>query len=49
MLGNTLKEGEVRREDVAENLIVFGGNPVEENRIAEARANGIAGSSKQWR
>jgi len=47
LLGNTLKEGEVRREDVAENLIVIGGNPVEENRTAEARANGRAGSSKQ--
>jgi hypothetical protein len=49
MLGNTLKEGEVRREDVAEHLIVFGGNPVEEDRTAEARANGKAGSSKQCR
>jgi len=47
LLGNTLKEGKVRREDVAGNLIVVGGNPVEENRTAEARANGKAGSSKQ--
>jgi hypothetical protein len=46
-LGNTLKEGEARREDAVGNLIVAVGSPLKENRTAEARANGTAGSSKQ--
>jgi hypothetical protein len=49
LLGKTLEEGEARREDVADNITVVGGNPRKENRTAEARANGKAGSAKQTR
>jgi hypothetical protein len=47
LLGKTLKEGEARREDAAGNLTVVGGTLVQEDRTAEARANGKAGPSKQ--
>jgi len=48
LLGNTLEEGEARREDAAGYLTVVGGSPVKEDRTAEARANGTAGSQKQY-
>jgi hypothetical protein len=47
LLAKTLKEGEARREDAAGNLTVVGGSLVQENRTAEARANGKAGRLKQ--
>jgi hypothetical protein len=47
LLGKTLKEGEARREDAADNLTVVGGNPLKKNRTAGVRANGKAGSQKQ--
>jgi len=42
-LGNTLEEGEARREDAADDLIVVSGSLVKENRTAEVRTNGTAG------
>jgi hypothetical protein len=48
LLGKTLEEGETRREDAAGNLTVVGSSLVKENRTAGARANGTAGSQKQY-
>jgi len=47
LLGNTLKEGEARREDVTGNLNSRQSSPLKENRTAEVRTNGKAGSPKQ--
>ena len=47
-LGKTLKEGEVRREDLLATLNRSRRSLLRENRKAEARANGKAGALNRY-